>query len=119
MKSELERKYEDDHGVVFWGKNERTLVRFKFGFDDSKTGQATATEIMHGFHNGTQRRVVVTVGNVDVRTNDYLDLGSFGKAKAESVERVLLDDSKTELNYCPYNKASKITRITVTGAGNV
>lgn len=116
MKSELERRYEDEKGIIFWGKNERTLMRFKFGFDDTKAGTTTATEYAHGFWNGAQRRVIVTVGKVDCRVNDKLDLGEFGTARVESVECELLDSTKTELNYCPYNRASKITRITVVGA---
>lgn len=116
MKTATERTYELEHNLLFTATVERTHETFRYGFVDDKTATTQERENIHGFWGGSTRRIIETVDRPDIKSQDKINLGSFGFAKVVETYPVWLNPD--ELKFVPSSIVSRVTRITLTGAGS-
>lgn len=111
-----QRQYQLDHNHVFTATVKRTGKQFKFGFADDTTKDTQSTEIVHGLWGGHTSRTIETVETVDINAQDTVKMDEFGFGKVGTIKTIYL--SPIELRFVPKDKASKITKITLSATGS-
>lgn len=110
MLSQTARMYELKHGLLLDGTlyHGDVVTKFKYGFE---TINKNKTTVIHGYTGAQNVTEIETVRPVVVTIGDKVELADGKKGKVTNTAVKLLEDK--QLRFVPYERAEKITRITI------
>lgn len=113
MLSQEKRRYQREHAHYMWGKtkdNNGNEIQFEYGYGSLK--EVSREEFVHGFSAGTGLRVIETVYNLPLVIGSVIKLGyNEPTCSVLSFKQNLIDEK--QLRFVPYEKADKVTVITL------
>lgn len=110
--SQSARIYQLQHGhsVIATITHGEHTQKFKCG---CVTDSLNKTIGIHGVDVGQNETEIETVDFVKVHVGDTIELAGGVKGKVHKSQQTLLDKNNIQLRFVPFNKAEKITRITI------